>query len=137
MLLAATALMVSHVRAWRRYRSQELADEELEYRRRQFRRRMQTSAMLGILAIAIVVGELVTVRIGSSWFRLIYYCGILLVVFVWQQSDDMGGAAYMHGIDRATESNNFLPFSSPISSTGETKKRSTIVRCLPSGWRWA
>ena len=56
LLLAAVGLMVSHVRSWRAFQRTNLAAEEFDYRRRQFRRRMQTSAMLGILAVAMFAG---------------------------------------------------------------------------------
>jgi len=80
LLLCATGLMLSHLRTWRRFRQQEPGSEERDYRRRQFRRRMQTSAMLGLMAIAIFVGELLTRRIESPWFRLGFWGGVLLVV---------------------------------------------------------
>jgi hypothetical protein len=60
LLGSATALMLRHVRVWRRSQRQPLDPSELDYQRRQFRRRMQTSAMLGVLAVAILVGSLLT-----------------------------------------------------------------------------
>jgi len=81
LLLAAVGLMVWHARAWGRARADRAADE-LDFQRRRFRRRMQTSAMLGLLAVALFVGELLTSRIQSPWFRLTYWSGVLLGV-VW------------------------------------------------------
>ena len=72
--------MFSHVRTWRRFRELELEPEEFDYRRRQFRRRMQTSAMLGLLAIAIFVGELLVAWIASVWFGMSFCVGMLIVV---------------------------------------------------------
>jgi len=48
--------MVWHVRAWRAQRQRKLEPEEREFFRRQFRRRMQTSTMLAIIAAALPVG---------------------------------------------------------------------------------
>lgn len=60
-LLAASAGMLwSHVRAWRRFQSLQLEAREHDFRRRQFRRRMQTSALLGFLAVAILLGQWIT-----------------------------------------------------------------------------
>lgn len=56
LLLCAAGLMVWHVRAWRAQRQRKLEPEEREFFRRQFRRRMQTSTMLAIIAAALPVG---------------------------------------------------------------------------------
>ena len=82
LLLAAVVLMVSHVRAWRAARQKQLDAEEFDYRRRQFRRRMQTSAMLGVLAVAMLVGYVLTFWLSSKVFALAFWTAIILVV-VW------------------------------------------------------
>ncbi len=79
LLLGAAAMMLSHVRAWRIYR-EELDAEEFDYRRRQFRRRMQTSAMLGVLAVALILGHILVERIESDWFAIAYWGAAMLVV---------------------------------------------------------
>ena len=53
-----------------------------DFRRRQYRRRMQTSAMLGILGAAIFVGQLLLDWAVSSGLLLVYWCGVLALV-VW------------------------------------------------------
>jgi hypothetical protein len=80
LLTCAAGLMVSHVRTWRA--AQTLAPEcrELDYRRSQFRRRMQTSAMLGLLAIAIFVGQILQGWIGSATFAVLYWGGVLVLL---------------------------------------------------------
>jgi len=93
LLLAAAAMMVSHLRAWRSFRQKGLDAEELDYRRRQFRRRMQTSAMLGVLAVALSVGQAATTWwIRSGWFAAAYWLatmfgacwvGLLALVDIW------------------------------------------------------
>ena len=80
LLLAAVVMMISHVRSWRAARQQELDAEEFDYRRRQFRRRMQTSAMLGVLAVAMLVGYVLTLWLGSRVFALAFWSAIILVV---------------------------------------------------------
>ncbi len=82
-LLVAVGLLMSHMRAWRAYQREDLDAEELDYRRRQYRRRMQTSAILGGLAIAMYVGgTLLTFRLTSPMFTLLFW-GIFLLVLIW------------------------------------------------------
>jgi UDP-N-acetylmuramyl pentapeptide phosphotransferase/UDP-N-acetylglucosamine-1-phosphate transferase len=82
LLLAAAGLMVSHVRTWRVFRQTEIDPEEFDYRRRQFRRRMQTSAMLGVLGVAMLAGYILTLWLRSPAFTLVFWIAILLVL-VW------------------------------------------------------
>jgi cytochrome bd-type quinol oxidase subunit 2 len=72
--------MVAHVRTWRRAVGCAATREELDYRRRQYRRRMQTSAMLAVLAVALFVGEWLTGEIASRWFAIVYWLATLVVV---------------------------------------------------------
>jgi hypothetical protein len=84
--LSATAagLMVWHVRAWQRFEeSADAADRrERGYRRRQFRRRLQTSALLGLLALAIVAGHWMSGPPWRPWVFAIYW-GMVLTVVAW------------------------------------------------------
>jgi hypothetical protein len=83
LLLAAVGLMVSHVRTWRLVRTREPGANEMNYRRRQFRRRMQTSAMLGLLAIALGAGHPLTYWFRSiPWFPLAYW-GVVMLLLCW------------------------------------------------------
>ncbi len=82
LLGCAAALMFAHVRTWRHAVGAAETGEELNYRRRQFRRRMQTSAMLALLAVALFLGEWLTGVVESRWFAIIYWLGVLAVV-VW------------------------------------------------------
>ena len=79
LLLAAVGLIVSHVRSWRAFQQQNLDAEEFDYRRRQFRRRMQTSALLGLLAVAMPVGHVLTVWIRSGWFAVVFWMSVMAV----------------------------------------------------------
>jgi hypothetical protein len=82
LLLAALWLMYWHVRSWRKMQLADLSPDDLDFYRRQFRRRIQTSAMLGILAVMIFVGELLTWWINSHVFFIFYWAAALLLV-VW------------------------------------------------------
>ena len=103
LLATAVAMMISHVRAWRTFQEQQAdagkrgqspsaakgdsplfpADaEEFNYRRRQFRRRMQTGAMLGLLAIALSVGHFLTFWSHSNWLELGFW-GVTLLLACW------------------------------------------------------
>jgi MFS family permease len=80
LLSVAAGLMVSHARSWLAMRSAQLEPREADYRRRQFRRRMQTSAMLGVLGVAIFVGHLLTAWVASRLFAVFYWGGVLLLL---------------------------------------------------------
>jgi hypothetical protein len=81
LLLAAAGLIVSHIRSWREYVRLEANAEDFDYRRRQYRRRMQTSAMLGILGIAVPAGYLLTLWLDSGWFAVAYWTAIMGLAF--------------------------------------------------------
>jgi amino acid permease len=87
MLVCALALMVSHVRSWRAQQAAGLDPKELDYRRRQFRRRMQTSAMLAVVAAALPVGMWILRHdreAGPIWPKVaVIYWGGVLVLVLW------------------------------------------------------
>jgi hypothetical protein len=78
LLLAAVGLMVWHVRSWQFTKRHASPAEERDYRFRQFRRRMQTSGMLGFIAAALPVG----VAVMRAWPKVgvFYWGGVLLLV---------------------------------------------------------
>jgi UDP-N-acetylmuramyl pentapeptide phosphotransferase/UDP-N-acetylglucosamine-1-phosphate transferase len=80
MFVAAIVMIVSHIRTWQEARKAEHGPEERDYRWRQFRRRMQTSAMLGLLGVAILVGYILTLWLNSPMFTGIYWFAIILVI---------------------------------------------------------
>lgn len=82
MLVAAAGLLIWHVRTWRVVQAQAIEPKESEYRRNQFRRRMQTSAMLGLLGVLIPVGQWLTAWAESRLFAAIFWGGVLLLI-VW------------------------------------------------------
>ncbi len=77
LLLCAVGMMAWHLRSWRRIGHAESDADELDYHYRQFRRRMQTSAMLGILAVGIFAGQWIT---GPPLLVGIFWSGVLLGV---------------------------------------------------------
>ena len=79
LLLAAVVLMISHVRSWRAFQQEPLDAEDFDYRRRQFRRRMQTSAMLALLAVALLVGYVLTVWLGPDNFVVVFWIAVMAV----------------------------------------------------------
>lgn len=82
LLLTSVAMIQSHLRTWREVQEQENDPVEFDYHKRQFRRRMQMSAMLGVLAVALSAGHFLALWIGSAWFELIFW-GIALVLTCW------------------------------------------------------
>lgn len=75
-LVSSLGLMVWHVWSWRWAKREDLAPAELNYRWRQFRRRIQTSAMLAILALAIFAAP----WISAPVYKLALIVGILILV---------------------------------------------------------
>jgi hypothetical protein len=80
LLLAAGGLMFSHAHAWRAFQREQLDPREFDYRRRQFRRRMQTSAMLAVLAVAMFIGHLLTMWLESRTFAVVFWGAVMLVL---------------------------------------------------------
>lgn len=77
-LLFACVLLAMHARAWRAAR--DLADpRERDYRRRQFRRRMQTSGLLAMVAIGLLVGQLIPKGTPPT-LVVAFWAGIVLLV---------------------------------------------------------
>ncbi|MGA2034252.1 MAG: hypothetical protein ABSG68_18560 [Thermoguttaceae bacterium] len=85
LLACASALIVSHLRAWRSAAGRQVDPEELDYCRRQFRRRMQTSLILALLAVAIFAGELLTPWVGTKQFKqfAMFFWGGVMVALLW------------------------------------------------------
>jgi hypothetical protein len=81
LLLSAVVLLAMHARAWRLIQQQEMDDAEQDYHRRQFRRRMQSSGMLGLLAVGILVGQVIA-RAVPLTVLLVFWGGIVLLV-IW------------------------------------------------------
>jgi len=72
-ILASVGLMWWHLRVRREYRQTELPPKEYDFHRRQFRRRIQTSAMLGILGILIAASSIVE----PPMVKVLFYVAML------------------------------------------------------------
>lgn len=77
LISCAAALVWWHLSSWRTAKQQQLEQRELDYRWRQFRRRMQTSGLLAVLAVGLVVGVFVR---RPPLVVLLYWSGMLLLV---------------------------------------------------------
>jgi hypothetical protein len=84
LLLAAGVLIHSHQRAWQslRQRRGQLEPSEYDFRRRQLRRRSQTSAMLGLVGIGMLIGRLLIVWRAPPLLVVVFWGGVMLLV-VW------------------------------------------------------
>lgn len=76
---AACGLLWRHTRTWQA--SQNTPDpEERDYRRRQYRRRMQTSGLLAGAAAALLIGQWIP-EAAPRAVRIVFWGGVVLVVF--------------------------------------------------------
>ena len=82
LLLIVIVLLVVHVRSWRRARREATEPVELRFAWRQFRRRMQASAMLGIVALAIPLGSSIPYRERPNLFVYFWFAVAMLVTWV-------------------------------------------------------
>lgn len=78
LLLGALGLMLWHARSWRAALRGPLDEAEYQFRRQQFRRRMQTAALAGIVAVSLPIGVLLI----HPWPRVgvLFWGGVLLLV---------------------------------------------------------
>jgi hypothetical protein len=78
LLVASVVLIVTHYRSWRANCVHEDQAESIEFARRQFRRRMQASSLIGLVAVAIAASSWITGTLAIA----LYWSGVLLVV-IW------------------------------------------------------
>jgi hypothetical protein len=80
LLIVSAALVVMHVRAWRAVDHGGLGAAEREFHERRYRRRLQSSLMLGVIGL-LVLGELwLDVIFQDAWARLLYWSGVGLLL---------------------------------------------------------
>lgn len=77
LMICAAALLVWHWRSWRAATQLSLEPQERDYRWRQFRRRMQTSGLLGVLAVGLAGGVFIR---RPPLVVLLYWGGMLVLV---------------------------------------------------------
>lgn len=90
LLVAALALIAWNLIAHRRDLQADLDPLERVFRRRQLRRRLQTSSMLGLLGLAIAIGATISHRQHPLGFVL-FWCGVLCWL-LWIVLLDLGDA---------------------------------------------
>ncbi len=77
-LAVACVLLWMHAKTWR---VGQLATDpqEREYRRRQYRRRMQTSGLLAVAAVALAVGQWIP-KTAPKAVHVVFWAGVVLLV---------------------------------------------------------
>ena len=78
-LVMAAGLAYWQLLSWRRVQREESREDELEFGRRQLSCRLQTSLMLGLLAIGLCVGQLID-RNQSPTVFVLFWLGMLLLL---------------------------------------------------------
>jgi MFS family permease len=76
LLAISVGMIVSQRQAWRRVLASQRSAEEREFALRQVQRRMQTGALVGLLAVAMFVGDWIT---SPAW-SLAFWCMIAMLV---------------------------------------------------------
>jgi hypothetical protein len=82
LIAASGGLLFVHWRRWKEHRADELPAAEIEYLRRQFRRRMQASGMIGIVGFALIVGDTFIPWMNDPVVTAGFWIGVVLVT-VW------------------------------------------------------
>jgi hypothetical protein len=78
-LAVSGLLMASHVASWRSYQQEPREKLETDYRERQYRRRFQISAMLGVAGVAMLIGLMISWRHWPNVFVL-WWMGVVILV---------------------------------------------------------
>ncbi len=80
LVASAAWLMRAHHHTWRQISKRKESDpRQWEYRRNQYRRRMQTSGMLGVVGIAVFAGYFLGATLPGL-FEVLYWLGVLVLV---------------------------------------------------------
>jgi magnesium-transporting ATPase (P-type) len=81
--IAAVVWLVVHWRTWRRYKTSSEDAAERDYRRRQFRRRMQATSLLAVIAVGMVIGVAIPWRQWSSVSAYVFWWTGISILVVW------------------------------------------------------
>jgi hypothetical protein len=76
LVLFSAGLIAGHFLARRGHAAAGLGEQERNYRKLQFRRRVHASALIGVVGLAVIGGIWVKGPPGEA----LYWCGVLLVV---------------------------------------------------------
>lgn len=78
--LLAAGWLWWHMRAWQAVQAGEKDDRERQFQARRYRRRMQASGMLALIAVAIAGGQTIDQRANPSLFVWFWF-GVIVLVF--------------------------------------------------------
>lgn len=81
LVVISTLLVVWHVRSWRAVRDAEADEADRDFHWRRFRRRMQTSIMVGLVGVAVLCGQLLDFRRHPSMY--VFYWTAVVLVLLW------------------------------------------------------
>ncbi len=82
-LVAASALLLwHHQRVWQAAQTDDLDERDFDFRRRQYRRRMQASAMIGIVGVAVAASLIITddILAGILWIAVLALVAWMLLL---------------------------------------------------------
>lgn len=79
LLVLSVCLLAGHSKGWRRQREGELDEKAFDFHRRQYRRRMQASGMIGIVGLAVLGGILID-RLDDAMLSVGYWSAVLFIV---------------------------------------------------------
>ena len=103
-LIAASAfLSFQNLRAWRERKTESLPDDSRDFYFRQFRRRAQANLMIGIVGVAIIVGQWLAdpLVVGLYWLVVLFIVGwIILLAF----ADALVTKVHFDGLQREQHS---------------------------------
>jgi hypothetical protein len=82
LVVISTLLVVWHVRSWHAVRDGQADDADRDFHWRRFRRRMQTSIMVGIVGLAVLGGQLLDFRRHPSVYVFYWTAVVLLLLWI-------------------------------------------------------
>ncbi|MBW3597063.1 MAG: hypothetical protein KY475_07285 [Planctomycetes bacterium] len=97
LILLSAGLVCSHIAAERRRRTEDLEAGEREYRRRQWRRRMQASTLIGLVGVAVLGG----LWVEGPPLEALYWLGVLLAaiwILVLAGADVVSTQSFFRGV---------------------------------------
>ena len=78
----AIALVLLDIRSWRSAKAAQLTGPDRDFRWRRFRRRMQSSAMLALAGILMLVGELIVPNDYPTLYISVWAAVFLLILWI-------------------------------------------------------
>jgi hypothetical protein len=79
LLVVSSVLMLINWRSWKSFRRSESLENERDYRRRQFRRRMQASGMIGVIGIALFLGDTLIVWFDDPVVTVLFWVSVVMI----------------------------------------------------------